>query len=201
MNRGAHGSDQVISGGKFDADVIPIALNMKTFLRFVSSVLLSGMLIWTMTINVAIAPAQAALRQLEEAPGQIVYQSRQTLTDRQGNSWQAIAFKRIHPNDTNVIYLRLVGFSGTADIDHSQPLILTDLMGKTLTAVDVSEEMFTDKTQIKTDVGQYDLQPILMQLELVVPLWLTLSNLDQSEIILNVSPEMVREWRSLMDQT
>jgi hypothetical protein len=173
---------------------------MKTILRFIGSALLCGMLVLMMTTNVAIAPAQAALRQLEEAPGQMLYQSRQTLKDQQGNSWQAIAFKRIRPDDTDVIYLRLVGFPGTAAIDHSQLLILTNSMGKTLTAADVSQEMFTDKTQIKPDVGQYDLQPILMQLEPAIPLRLTLLTLDQSEIILNVSPEMVGEWRSLTDQ-
>lgn len=154
-----------------------------------------------MALNMAIAPAQAALRQLEEAPGQIVYQSRQTLQDQQGNSWQAIAFKRIRPGDTDVIYLRLVGFPGTADIDHSQPLILINSMGKILTAVDISQEMFTDKNQLKPDVGQYDLQPILMELESAIPLRLTLPTLDQSEITLNVSPEMLEEWRSLTEQT
>ncbi|MBF2089828.1 MAG: DUF3122 domain-containing protein [Synechococcales cyanobacterium K32_A2020_035] len=174
---------------------------MKSMLRFISSAFLAGMLIWIMTINVAIAPVQAALRQLEEAPGQIVYQSRQTLQDQQGNSWQAIAFKRLRPNDTDIIYLRLVGFPGTADIDHSQPLVLTDSMGKTLTAADISQEMFTDKTQLKPDVSQYDLQPILMQLESAIPLRLTLPTLDQSEITLNVSPEMLEEWRSLTEQT
>ncbi|TVQ06410.1 MAG: DUF3122 domain-containing protein [Leptolyngbya sp. DLM2.Bin27] len=173
---------------------------MKTILRFIGSAILLGILVWTVTINVAIAPAQADLRQLEEAPGQIVYQSRQTLKDQQGNRFQAIAFKRIRPDDTAVIYLRLVGFPGTADIDHSQPLILTDSMGKTLTAADISQEMFTDKTQIKSDVGQYDLQPILMQLETAIPLQLILSTLDQAEIILNVAPTVVEEWRSLTDQ-
>ncbi len=174
---------------------------MKSILRFINSVLIAGMLVWTMILNGAIAPAQAALRQLEEAPGQIVYQSRQTLQDQQGNSWQAIAFKRLRPNDTDIIYLRLVGFPGTADIDHSQPLVLTDSMGKTLTAADISQEMFTDKTQLKPDVSQYDLQPILMQLESAIPLRLTLPTLDQSEITLNVSPEMLEEWRSLTEQT
>jgi hypothetical protein len=173
---------------------------MKTFFRFVSSAFLLGMLVLAVILNVAIAPAHAAIRQLEEAPGQMVYQARQTLKDQQGNSWQAIAFKRIRPDDTDVIYLRLVGFPGTANIDHSQPLMLTDSMGKTLTAVDISQEMFTDKTQIKPDVGQYDLQPILMQLEFAIPLRLTLPTLEQPDIILNISPEMVGEWRSLTDQ-
>jgi hypothetical protein len=173
---------------------------MKALLRFIGSALLGGMLAWAMIINLAIAPAQAALRQLEEAPGQIVYQSRQTLKDQQGKSWQAIAFKRIRPNDTEVIYLRLVGFPGTAELDHSQPLTLTDSMGQTLTAADISQEMFADKTQLNPDVGQYDLQPILMQLASAIPLRLILPTLDQSEIILNLSPEMVGEWRSLAEQ-
>jgi hypothetical protein len=178
---------------------------MKTILRFIESTFILGMIVWALTINQAIAPAQAAIRQLKEAPGQTVYQSevyqsRQTLKDQQGNSWQAIAFKRTHPDRTATLYLRLVGFPDTANLDHSQPLTLTDSMGKTLTAADVSHDMFTDKTQMEPDVGQYDLQPILMQLELAMPLRLTLAALDQPEIILNVSPDVVEEWRSLAAQ-
>jgi hypothetical protein len=170
---------------------------MKTILRFIGSALLCGMLVWTMTLNVAIAPAQAALRQLEEAPGQIVYQSRQTLKDQQGNSWQAIAFKRTRPDNTDIIRLRLVGFPGTAELDHFQPLTLTDLLGKTLTATDISQEMFADKAQVEINAAEYDLQPILMQLALGIPLQLSLPTLDQGEIALNVSPEAVEEWQSL----
>lgn len=173
---------------------------MKTVLRFIGSTFILGMLVWALTINLAIAPIQAAIRQLEEAPGQTVYQSRQTLKDQQGNSWQAIAFKRTHPDRTATLYLRLVGFPGTANLDHSQPLTLTDSMGKTFTAADVSHDMFMDQTQMEPDAGQYDLQPILMQLESAIPLRLVLPTLDQSKIILNVSPNVVEEWRSLTVQ-
>jgi hypothetical protein len=173
---------------------------MKTFFRFIGSAFLLGMLAWVVTLNVAIAPVHAAIRQLEEAPGQMVYQSRQTLKDQQGNSWQAIAFKRIQPDKTATIYLRLVGFPGTAELDHSQPLTLTDSLGKTLTAKDISPEMFADKTQVDLNAAEYDLQPILMQLELGIPLQLSLPTLDQPEVALNVSPELVKEWRSLTDQ-
>jgi hypothetical protein len=48
--------------------------------------------------------------------------------------------------------------------------------------------MFADKTQVDLNAAEYDLQPILMQLELGIPL-LLLPTLDQSEIALNVSPE------------
>ncbi|PAX52964.1 DUF3122 domain-containing protein [Brunnivagina elsteri] len=173
---------------------------MKTVLRFIGSTFILGMLVWALTINLAIAPSQAAIRQLEEAPGQMVYQSRQTLKDQQGNSWQAIAFKRTHPDRTATLYLRLVGFPGTANLDHSQSLTLTDSMGKTFTAADVSHDMFMDQIQMEPDAGQYDLQPILMQLESAIPLRLVLPTLDQSKIILNVSPNVVEEWRSLTVQ-
>ncbi|TVP67255.1 MAG: DUF3122 domain-containing protein [Leptolyngbya sp. LCM1.Bin17] len=174
---------------------------MKNTLRFIGSALLLGMLVLMVIINVAIAPAQAALRQLEEAPGQMVYQLRQTLKDQQGNRWQAIAFKRIRPGDTEVIYLRLVGFPGTAELDHSQPLTLTNSLGKTWTAIDISQEMFADKPQAELNAAEYDLQPILMQLELGIPLQLSLPTLDQAEITLNVSPEVVEEWQSLSEPT
>lgn len=61
-------------------------------------------------------PAIAAIRQLEEAPGQVVYQSRRNLKDQNGMSWQAIAFKRICPDGSRHFYLRLVGFPGTRSI-------------------------------------------------------------------------------------
>lgn len=179
---------------------------MKPVLHFIKSMFMLGILAWVLTINLAIAPAQAEIRQLEETRGEAVYQSevyqsRQTLKDQQGNSWQAIAFQRTFPDQVDSLYLRLVGFPGTANIDHSRPLTLTDSMGKALTAADVSHDMFMDQTQMGPDAGQYDLQPILMQLESAIPLRLTLPTLDPSEIILNVSPGVVEEWRSLTEST
>lgn len=56
--------------------------------------------------------AVAAIRQLEEAPGQMVYQSRQTLQDQHGSGWQTVAFKRIRPDGQASFELRLVGFPG-----------------------------------------------------------------------------------------
>jgi hypothetical protein len=111
-----------------------------------------------------------------------------------------IAFKRNRPDQTATLYLRLVGFPGTVALDHSQPLILTDLLGKTLTATDVSQEMFADKTQMEPNFGEYDLQPILMQLDPAIPLQITLPTLTSSEIILTISPEVIGEWRSLTDK-
>ena len=62
-----------------------------------------------------------SFRQLEEAPGQIVYQSR---PNPQKTS-RVITGKRLPlnafaPTIQTLFYLRLVGFPGTANIDHSR---------------------------------------------------------------------------------
>ncbi|MBE9109219.1 DUF3122 domain-containing protein [Nodosilinea sp. LEGE 07298] len=145
--------------------------------------------------------AAAAIRQLEEAPGQVVYQSRQTLKDQHGNSWQAIAFKRILSDGSTSVALRLVGFPGVAAIDRSQPLTLTDSLGKTLTAADDSGQIFTDAAAPEPNVGQYDLQPILPQLQAEIPLRLTLPTMDGDTIVLKVPSALIAEWQTVASQT
>lgn len=173
---------------------------MKPFLHFLGLILVVVVLAGGLTLNGAIAPAQAALRQLEEAPGQTVVQSRQTLKDQEGNTWQAIAFRRTTPDGADSIYLRLVAFPGVATLDHSQPLRLKNFTGKTLRAADLSESMFTDETQSQPGSGQYDLGPILMELETAIPIRLIVATMEGPDIVLNVAPEMIAEWRSLRSQ-
>ncbi|MEE3719844.1 DUF3122 domain-containing protein [Tumidithrix elongata RA019] len=141
--------------------------------------------------------AVAGITQLQEAPGQMVYQSRQTLKDQHGNSWQAIAFKRIPPNGKTSFDLRLVGFPGMVDIDRSKPLLLTNSLGGTSTADDTSSFIFTDLSTPEPSVGQYNLQPILSQLQVEIPLMLILSASNGEEIHLSVPPSFVQEWQTL----
>ncbi|WP_225885184.1 DUF3122 domain-containing protein [Leptolyngbya sp. KIOST-1] len=141
--------------------------------------------------------AAAAIRQLEEAPGQVVYQSRQTLKDQHGNSWQAIAFKRIRPGGTTSVALRLVGFPGLVTIDRSQPLTLTNSLGQTLTAADASGPIFTNEAAPEPNVGQYDLQPLLPELRAEIPLRLTLSTVGGDGIDLRVPSALIEEWQTV----
>ncbi len=170
---------------------------MKPLLRFLGSLFIVGLLAVGLAWDGVIAPAQATLRQLEEAPGQTVVQSRQTLKDQQGKTWQAIAFRRTTPDGADHFYLRLIGFPGVATLDRSQPLKLTNFMGKTWEAADRSQVMFTDETQNQPSSGQYDLGLILMDLETAIPLQLILATMEGPDIVLNVAPEMIAEWRSL----
>jgi hypothetical protein len=141
-------------------------------------------------------PALAAIRPLEEGPGQVVYQARQTLTDQHGHRWQAIAFKRIRSDQSEILYLRLAGFPGSAAIDRAQPLTLTSSLGQTLTAADVSSQMFTDAERPEPHIGQYDLQPIATQLRPELPWQLTLATTTQP-LILALPAAAIQDWQTL----
>ncbi|MBD2465471.1 DUF3122 domain-containing protein [Oscillatoria sp. FACHB-1407] len=144
--------------------------------------------------------AMATIRQLEEAPGQVVYQSRQTLKDQHGNAWQTIAFKRMRSDGTTSFELRLVGFPGVVEIDRSQPLTLTNSLSETLTATDTSSRIFTEATKPEPNVGQYDLQPLLPQLQVGIPLKLTLPVINSEAINLSISPSLVEEWQTVANE-
>jgi len=146
-------------------------------------------------------PVLAAIRTLEEAPGQVVYQSRQTLQDQYGHRWQAIAFNRIRTNGNTSFYLRLVGFPGSAEIDRSQPLTLTNSLGTALKASDASSKIFTDTSAPEPHVGQYDLKPIVSQLQPVIPLQLSLPTVKGARIQLSVSPTIIQEWQTMLKAT
>ncbi|AFZ20160.1 DUF3122 domain-containing protein [Allocoleopsis franciscana] len=140
--------------------------------------------------------ATAAVLETEEAPGQMLYQSRQTLRDQTGNRWQAIAFKRIKPDGTISLNLRLVGFPGVVELDHTQPLILTTSLGQRLTAKNISRNVLTD-TLSATNIGQYDVMPVLSQLKAEIPLQLTLITTSGSVVKLLVPPNAIQEWQTL----
>lgn len=142
--------------------------------------------------------ASAAIRQLEESPNQIVYQSRQSLKDQHGNTWQTVAFKRTRPDGNSSFELRLVGFPNMAAIDHSQSLTLTNSLGKTLKANETSSNIFKENTP--PNIGQYDLQPLLSQLRAEIPLQLSVPALNGEEIRLSVSPSLVAEWQTVANK-
>ena len=145
--------------------------------------------------------ALAAIRQLEEAPGQMVYQSRQNLKDQHGNTWQAIAFKRTSPDHKTRFYLRLVGFPGVTKIDRTQPITLTNSLGKILTATDASQDIFAESNRPESNVGQYDIESLLLQLSVEIPWELTLPTISGEAVNLAISPTLIQEWQTLAQQS
>jgi hypothetical protein len=168
--------------------------------KIFSPILLMGVLILWIFLLLGIftdASAGATIQQLEEAPEQVVYQSRQSLKDQHGKTWQAIAFKRILANGQTTLDLRLVGFPGVVEIDHSKPLALINSLGKKLTAADTSNQVFTETATPEPNVAQYNLQPLLPQLQAEIPWKLKLPAVDSQPISLSVSSTLVQEWHNL----
>jgi len=141
-------------------------------------------------------PAIAEMSQKEEAPGQMLYQSQQTLWDQSGNRWEAIAFSRVYPNGTSIFYLRLVGAPSVADLARDQPLTMITASGQILKARNTSSEIFTNASPAP-HVRQYDLQPLLLRLEANQPLRLVLPTAKGSTIELTVPPRVLQEWQQV----
>jgi hypothetical protein len=141
-------------------------------------------------------PAFATITQLEEYPGQMLYQSRQNLQDQTGQSWQAIAFTRIHPEGSSTVSLRLVGFPGSVELDHKQPLILTTSLGKSLTAQDISSEIAQGSPTL-ANVAEYDIKSMLPQLKSETPLQLTLPVVTGAAIELKIPFVAIEEWQTI----
>jgi hypothetical protein len=168
--------------------------------KIFSPILLMGVFILWIFLLLGIftdASAGATIQQLEEAPEQVVYQSRQSLKDQHGKTWQAIAFKRILANGQTTLDLRLVGFPGVVEIDHTKPLTLINSLGKKLTAADTSNQVFTETATPEPNVAQYNLQPLLPQLQAEIPWKLKLPVVDSQPISLSVSSTLVQEWHNL----
>ena len=166
--------------------------------KFFSLLMLVGAIATFILIGISVLDTptvSAAIRQLEEAPNQMVYQSRQSLKDQHGNTWQTVAFKRSRPDGNSSFELRLVGFPNLVAIDHTQSLTLTNSLGKTLTAVDTSSNIFKEGAQ--GNVGQYDLQPLLADLQAEIPLKISLPTLKGDVISLSIPPSLVAEWQTV----
>jgi hypothetical protein len=158
-------------------------------------------LLLALTLSIALLfgtahPAIAAVTQIEEYPGQMLYQSRQNLQDQTGKSWQAIVFKRIHPEGSASVSLRLVGFPGAVEFDRTQPLTLTTSMGQTLTAKDISSEISQD-TPTPANVAEYDIKSVLPQLHAEIPFQLTLPVVTGSAIKLQIPSTALQEWQTI----
>ncbi len=140
-------------------------------------------------------PALAAIRQMEEAPGQILIQSRHTLQDEKGDSWQVVLFKRSKADGSSIINLRLVDFPGKADFAHPQPLQISTARGDLFAA----EDMFAQKSPAP-NVGQFDVREILSQLP-ISKLNLSLQMKGDRSINLSIPAEVVLEWKSVATQS
>ncbi|WKT81105.1 DUF3122 domain-containing protein [Thermosynechococcus sp. PP45] len=147
-------------------------------------VILLVILLW-----LAVSPSSPAMiRTIEEAPNQVVVQSRHQLRDNRGFTWQVILFSR-----RDQLQLRLVGFPEQYHFRHPDPLVLITSSGQTLTAVDDFP-----KADSVANVGQFDLLPLVPRLPQSEPLVLR-PPLEEQGIEIAVPAAVVIEWHALME--
>jgi hypothetical protein len=135
-------------------------------------------------------PARALIREQEEAPGQMLYQSRHSLRDGIGSPWQVVLFKRVKNGEVKDVSLRLVGFPDGIEFLHPQSLRIVTAMG----AVFEASDLFAAKAPAP-NVGQYDFREILAQLQDSQPLELALPL--ETKRSLSIPLPVILEWQEL----
>lgn len=144
-------------------------------------------------------PAQASIHVYPETDTTTMYRSRQTLQDDQGQAWQAILFKRIQSGQVIAFNLRLVGFPGQVNVKHAADLRLAQV-SRTWVASD--NTLITPQlSQVSTSVGEYDVMPLMKELDLASRMEITLTLDRGGTRTLIVPKSMVMEWLTLKDQT
>jgi hypothetical protein len=144
--------------------------------------------------NLLLVPdANAMIDQREESPGHLLDQSRETLQDQQGHRWQVILFKQTQDHQAATINLRLVGFPEITTFIHPAPLLI-----RSFTQSDrLAQDVFAEKAPA-TNVGQYDFQDIIQQMEASSFWELEIPVVSESKIILKIPYFLIREWQKLV---
>lgn len=163
----------------------------------ISSLLVGSTLVLLLIFNMGKGDGSSAIAAVSitrEEQGQMLYQSRQGLSDQQGEHWLVVASKHVGFASPPRIDLLLAGCPGVVDLDHSQPLTIVTAQGKTLKAMSVPDAMYTEILP-GSNVAQYDLQPIVSELDRSLDLYIATQ--DKQPIKLAVPAQIVQEWQTL----
>ncbi|WP_225875311.1 DUF3122 domain-containing protein [[Limnothrix rosea] IAM M-220] len=136
------------------------------------------------------APSYGSIRQQEEKPGQMLYQSRQSIRDDQGQTWQVILFKRVKDGVVEQVDLRLSGYPEQAVFRHPAELKIME-GDRLLTAPD----QFAAEAPAK-NIGQFDLSEILPLLPTSDSVQLNLP-LD-NPVTIDIPVAVLLEWQLIM---
>lgn len=137
------------------------------------------------------SPAWASIHHYPEGPNQMMVRSLQTLRDRDNHAWQVVLFKRTRAGQTESIHLRLVGFPDVVAFKHPWALQITTGTEQVWEAVDL-----LNQSAFSPNVGEYDLQGVMEQLNSNTPLRLALP-VRGTGVELLIPPFVVQEWRQV----
>ena len=138
--------------------------------------------------------AQALMREIAEKPGQTLYQSRQSLKDQDGQTWQVVLFKRVKADADEEINLRLVGFPGAAFFQHPAPLVVHPSSEERVELTDI----FATENPGE-NVGQFLIPADFQSLE-INGIWELDLPLKEEKRQIKVPYFVLQEWQTLLAQ-
>ncbi len=149
--------------------------------------------------------ANALIREIEEAPTQIVYQAKHTLRDETGKSWQVVFYKRLKSGEVDTINLRLVGFPGTVEFTHPQPLKISYSQNKISPAnkippankIFLARDNFAEKAPAP-NVGEYQFPEVLFDLKTNAKVFLSLPLKTKQQARIKIPLPVLLEWQEVI---
>ena len=124
-----------------------------------------------------------------------VYQAQDQLSDMDGRLWDVKVAKSMEPGIEGV-YLWLITRSPQVQLDAAQPLQLILNSAQQLKATNVTAQFFRGELPAH-NLGQYDIQAVLPQLEQARSLQLQIPTTNDQPITLSVPSETVSEWATV----
>ncbi len=136
-------------------------------------------------------PSYASVQQQVEMPGQVLYQSRQSIRDSQGQTWQVILFKRVKDGEVKQVNLQLSGYPDQNVFQH--PADLQILSGDRLPFL--APDQFATEAPAP-NIGQFNLSEILPLLPTnnTIQLDLPLDN----PVTIEIPIAVLLEWQLIM---
>lgn len=167
-------------------------------LKRVGLTLIGLCLLWMLAMFVWPTPAGASIHVYRERPGQVTVRSRLSLRDYQDRAWQAITFKRTQGDTLQGYYLRLVGFPGVVQIDRQRPVSFIAPTGQQW---QLSWAVDPQAKTLPANVGQFDLAPLLADLDRPMPLEVQLPLVDDDPAEFAIAPFILQEWLQVKAST
>ncbi len=164
--------------------------------QFLSQIMLIIGLVFLILVyqgSFTVNSANALIREIEEAQTQIVYQAKHTLRDKERKPWQVVFYKRLTSVKVDTINLRLVGFPGSVEFTHPEPLKISYGQDK----IFLAKDNFAQKAPA-TNVGDYQFPEVLFDLKTNAKVFLFLPLKTNQQTKIKIPFPVLLEWQEII---
>ena len=141
------------------------------------------------------APVALAEIQLMKEADQWVYQAQHTLTDTADRTWDVTLLKPMEVGRQGV-YLHVVTSDPSIQLNAAPPLTLNTASGQTLSAPNTTRQYFIGSIP-DPNVGHYDIQSVVPQLQRERSLQLQLPTQTDEPITIDITADVLEEWLTI----